>query len=270
MALDQIDVDSYGQSENEMTVFDHIEELRGRIIKSLIAIIIAGIVCFIFNDFIFEYVVFGPTHDGFPTYRLISNLFGDILSSPPAFNKQAIGFGEAFVTSIKVSFVIGFIVSFPFVLYQLWQFIKPGLYTVEKKATRGVVFICSCLFLLGVSFGYFIVSPFAINFLMGYTIPGVENIPTLASYLGYMVMFTLPAGLIFELPIVIYFLAKLGLVGPEFLRTYRKHAFVIILLLAAVLTPPDIFTQFLIGVPLYILYEISILVAVRVEKNNVD
>ncbi|MCB0643281.1 MAG: twin-arginine translocase subunit TatC, partial [Phaeodactylibacter sp.] len=134
--------------------------------------------------------------------------------------------------------------------------------------TRGVVLICSFLFFTGVLFGYFIIAPFAVNFLMGHTIPGVTNTPTLASYLSYLIMFTVPAGAIFELPILAYFLTKIGLLTPEFMRQYRRHSFIIILILAAVVTPPDIFTQFMIGIPLYILYEISIVVSKRVLERE--
>jgi sec-independent protein translocase protein TatC len=130
-----------------------------------------------------------------------------------------------------------------------------------------VVAICSFLFLSGVAFGYFIIAPFAINFLMGFTIPGVENTPTLSSFLNYMVMFTAPVGLTFELPIVVYFLSKIGLVTPAFMRQYRRHAFIAILILAAIVTPPDVVTQFLIGIPLYGLYELSIFISARVERD---
>ena len=176
MALDQVDVDNMDQKK-DMSVFDHIDELRGRLIKALASIVIVGIICYIFNDEIFKYVIFGPTQEWFPTYSLLNQLFGSDIAAVPAFEKQAIGFAEAFITAIKVSFVMGLIISFPLVFRQLWLFIRPGLYKKEQKATRGIVFICSILFLIGVSFGYFIISPFATKFLMGYTIEGVKNIP---------------------------------------------------------------------------------------------
>lgn len=267
MALDQVDVDNMDQ-KNDMSVFDHIDELRGRLIKALASIVIVGIICYIFNDEIFKYVIFGPTQEWFPTYSLLNQLFGSDIAAVPAFEKQAIGFAEAFITAIKVSFVMGLIISFPLVFRQLWLFIRPGLYKKEQKATRGIVFICSVLFLIGVSFGYFIISPFATKFLMGYTIEGVKNIPTLGSYLSYMVMFTLPAGLIFELPVLVFFLAKIGLITAETMKKYRRHAIIAILMLAALMTPPDVFTQFMIGIPLAFLYEIGIIVAKRVEKQN--
>jgi sec-independent protein translocase protein TatC len=267
MALDQIDVDQLDEdSAKEMTFLDHLEELRWHIIRSLIAIVVVGVVFFIFHNWLFENIIFAPTKDSFPTYKLICSISETLCMDTLSFSKQAIKFGESFIISIKVSFVMGFFVAFPFVFREFWNFIKPGLYDKERKATRGIVIICSLLFLTGVLFGYFVISPFAINFLMGFTIPGVENSPTLSSFINYMIMFTAPAGLIFELPIVVFFLAKVGLVTPEFMRKYRKHSFIGILLLAAVLTPPDVVTQFLIGVPLYILYEVSIVIAARVTR----
>ena len=186
----------------------------------------------------------------------------------PEFKIQAVNFAEQFITTIKLCFVGGFVVAFPYVFYEIWKFIAPGLYDSERKATRGIVFICSFLFLTGVLFGFFIIAPFATNFLMSFTASEtVANNPTLSSFVLYMVMFTLPAGLIFELPIVVYFLAKLGIVTPEGMRKYRRHSIIGILMLSAILTPPDVVTQFLIGIPLYVLYEISIFVAARMAKK---
>ena len=133
-----------------------------------------------------------------------------------------------------------------------------------------MVGICSGLFMLGVLFGYYIISPFAINFLAGYQIPGVQNTPTMSSFINYMIMFTAPAGLIFELPIIVYFLSKIGLVTPEGMKQYRRHSIIGVLMLSAMITPPDVVTQFLIGIPLYILYEVSIVVSARVNRENED
>jgi sec-independent protein translocase protein TatC len=267
MALDQVDVDKLGE-EKEMTFLDHLEELRWHIIRALGVTVLVGIVFFIFHKFLFDTVIFGPTKPDFLTYRVICSISEYMCFTPPEFVKQAIGFGESFIISIKVSFVMGFIAAFPYVFWEIWRFVKPGLYPKEQKASRGIVFVCSFLFLLGVLFGYYIIAPFATNFLMGYTIPGVQNIPTLSSFINYMLMFTAPAGLIFELPIVVYFLARVGLVTAEFMRKYRRHSMVLILVLAALVTPPDVITQFLIGIPLFGLYEISILIAKRVEKQE--
>jgi sec-independent protein translocase protein TatC len=280
MALDQIDVDkmeldAQGQVK-EMSFLEHLEELRWHIIRSLIAIMSAGIILFIFQRWLFDTVIFGPTRKDFLSYRVICDLsnsigLGDIMCfNPPDFAKIAIGFGEPFIMSIKVSFVMGFIISFPYVLWEVWKFIKPGLYAKERKAARGMVAICSFLFLLGVLFGYYIIAPFAVNFLAGYNIPGVQNTPTMSSFINYMIMFTAPAGLIFELPIIVYFLSKVGLVTPEGMKQYRKHSIIGILMLAALITPPDVVTQFLIGIPLYLLYEVSIIVSARVKAAEED
>ena len=266
MALDQIDVDKIGEAQKEMSFFEHLEELRWHIIRSLIAVGGVGILLFIFYRFLFEYVIFGPARPEFVTYQWICQASEALCFTPPPIPTQAIGFGESFIMAIKTSFIMGLILAFPYVFWEFWRFIRPGLYDKERKSTRGIVVICSVLFFLGVLFGYFIIAPFAVNFLMGFTIPGVSNVPTLSSFLNYMIMFTAPAGLIFELPIVVYFLSKIGLVTPQFMRKYRRHSFVAILLLAAVVTPPDVVTQFLIGVPLYFLYEVSILISARIQK----
>lgn len=277
MPLDQIDVDKLEEQQakgGEMTFLEHLEELRWHIIRSLAVIVGAGIVLFLAQEWLFDVIIFGPTHPDFLSYRAICGLsdaigLGDRLCfQPPDFTTQAIGFGEAFITSIKVSFITGFIISFPYVFWEVWRFIKPGLYENEQKSARGIVWICSFLFALGVLFGYFVIAPFAVNFLAGYEIPGVQNTPTLSSLINYMIMFTAPAGLIFELPVFVYFFSKVGLVTPEGMRKYRRHAIIGILLLAAMLTPPDVVTQFLIGIPLFILYEVSIVISKRVADEE--
>ena len=257
-----------------MTFLEHLEELRWHIIRSLLAIVVIGIALFLVQGWLFDVVIFGPTHPEFFSYVAICDLsnaigLGDRMCfTPPEFRKLAVGFGEPFIISIKVCFISGFIAAFPYIFWEFWRFISPGLYDKERKVTRGVVFICSFLFIMGVLFGYYVIAPFAVNFLAGYNIPGVENTPTLSSFINYMVMFTAPAGLIFELPIVVYFLSKIGLVTPSLMKQYRRHSIIIILVLAALITPPDVVTQFLIGVPLFFLYEVSILVSRRVERQE--
>ncbi|MFT4762014.1 MAG: sec-independent protein translocase protein TatC [Paraglaciecola sp.] len=275
MALDQVDVDNYEeQVEKEMSFLDHLEELRWHLVRAVSSIVVVGTIVFLAKDFVFDTVLFGPRNDDFWSYQGICNLsellgMGDVLClEPTIFKIIATEFGERFIVHIKVSIMLGFVIAFPYIFYQFWSFIAPGLYDKERKAARGVVFICSSLFIMGVLFGYFIISPFAVNFLAGYEIQGVEATTSLASYVSYMMMFTIPTGIIFELPVVVYFLAKVGLVTADFMRTYRRHAVVVILVMAALITPPDVVTQFLIGIPLYFLYEISILIAGRVEKKN--
>ena len=282
MPLDQQDVDTWKydehgkpvpEQEKEMSFIDHLEELRWHVMRSLIAICIAGIFLFIFNDWYFRHVLFGPLNDDFPSYRWLCQLSdwlgtgSTLCMQAPNVTVQAIEFGEMFITAVKMAFVGGFVLAFPYVFYEIWSFIRPGLYPAEQRATRWVILICSFLFFTGVAFGFFIIAPFGTNFLMGFEVGGAVNQPQMASVIGYMVMFTLPAALIFELPVVIYFLAKFGLVTAEAMRQYRKHSVIGILILAALLTPPDVVTQILIAVPLYTLYEISIFVAKRAQKQ---
>ncbi|MEZ4981458.1 MAG: twin-arginine translocase subunit TatC [Saprospiraceae bacterium] len=261
------------KQEGEMTFFEHLEELRSHLMRSAFWIVIFAAAAFFAKDFIFKDLLFAPRYSDFLSYQKLCQFsnwlgFGDNLCFfPPDFEVQGVGFGELFTTHLKVSFFVGLAVAFPFILWEVWRFISPGLYQKERKAARGFVFICSILFMMGMLFGYYVISPFAITFLAGYEIEGAVAVPTLASYVNYMVMFTIPVGLIFELPVLVYFLSRIGLVTPTFMRTYRRHAGVIILILAAIITPPDVMTQFLVGLPLYVLYEISIFISGRVVRK---
>ncbi len=269
MALDQVDVDKLGTGEEvkEMSFLDHLEELRWHLVRSAAAIVVFGVLAFIGGRPFFELIMYGPKSADFWTYRTICSISETLCFSPPNFDLMTVILGEQFIVHFKFALMIGLVFGFPYVFWEFWKFIKPGLYPDEKKAARGVVFVCSMLFISGVLFGYFIIAPFAITFLVGYDL-GAISTPSLSSYVNYMTMFTLPVGAVFELPVVIYFLSKIGLVTPSFLMSYRKHAFVIILILAAVITPPDVVTQFLIGVPLYFLYEISIVISKRVVRKQ--
>lgn len=275
MPLDQLHEEEHLRRERaEMSFFDHIEELRHRILRSALAIAAVGAICFLNKDFIFDTLMFGPRNPNFPTFRLLCGLshtvgWGDSMCFQPVqFKIITRQLGEVLMQHLYVSFWLGFIGAFPFVLWEFWKFIRPGLLDSEQKAIRGVVGVCSALFLLGVGFGYFIIAPFSINFLAGYTLEGTEVSPTLDSYVTYMTMFTIPIGLVFEMPIVAYFLTKMGLVGYRSLQLYRRHAVVAILILAAVITPPDVVSQTIVGIPLYLLYEVSILVAKRVQRKR--
>lgn len=256
------------KTEAEMSFLDHLDVLRKHIVRSLVAIIVIGCVLFVLIQPLFDEFIFAHKDPDFISYRLFCKYL-KICLTPPDLNIITTELAEEFFQAIKVSFYGGFIVSFPYVFFQFWSFIKPGLYDVEQKAARGVVFVCSFLFLLGTTFGYFVLAPFAINFLVNYSVSEmIVSTVTLSSYVGYMTMFILPTGILFQMPLLVYFLAKVGLITPDFMRQYRKHAFVIILILSAILTPPDIITQFLIGVPVYGMYELSILVAVTTAKKR--
>lgn len=259
------------KNEAEMSFLDHIEALRWHVIRGLIAVFVIAVIVFLSKDFVFDHIIFGPLGPDFFTYKTICNLSEALCFSPDNLAVKTLSIQEKFITHLKVSFWMGVIVGFPYLFYEFWKFVKPGLYDTEVKAAKGIVLICSLLFITGVLFGYYIISPFAITFLSNYNIGDqVAAEVTLSSLVSTLTMFTLPAGIVFELPIVIYFLSKIGLVTPEFLRQYRKHAFVIILVVSAVITPPDVVTQLLIGFPLYLLYEISIKISARVVRKAAE
>ena len=275
MPLDQLHEQERQQSERgEMSFFDHISELRKHILRSVLAIAIGGIAAFMNKEFVFETLIFGPKNPNFITFRVMCDLsrkmgMGDAgCFAPPQFNLITRQLGEVIMQHLFVSFWIGLIAAFPYVIYEVWRFISPGLHEFERRAARGIIFICSLLFFFGVAFGYFVIAPFSISFLAGYTLEGLEVAPTLDSYVSYMTMFTLPTGLVFEMPIVVYFLAKIGILGPATMRAYRRHAVVALLIVAAIITPPDVVSQTIVGIPLFLLYEISILVAARVKRKR--
>lgn len=260
------------EPEKEMSFLEHLEELRWHIIRSLAAIVFFAIITFIAKEFVFDEIIFAPRNADFFTYRFFCGISEHTCIQPNHFDIIPRELGEQFFTHLKVSFWLGLIIAFPYVFFELWRFIKPGLHPKEQKAARGSVFICSTLFLLGVLFGYYILSPFAIRFLGGYQVGiNVINSTSLASYVNYMTMFVIPTGIVFELPVVIYFLSKIGLVTPEFLRKYRKHSIVFILILSAIITPPDVITQVLISIPIVLLYEVGIYISkMVVKKANQD
>ena len=257
---------------NELTFFEHIEELRWHIIRALISVVVISIGVFAAKNFVFQHVILGPTSPDFITYQFFCNLSPDFCFYPQNLQIITRDIQEQFISHIKVSLWLGFIIAFPYIFYEFWKFIKPGLYKNEIKAAKGMVVICSLLFLFGVSFGYFLIAPVAITFLSAYSVsPEIANTTTLAALVNSITMFTLPTGLIFEMPVVMYFLAKIGLVTGNFLSKYRRHSVVIITILSAVITPsPDVFTMLMVGIPLYLLYEISIVVTKRIDKERAE
>ncbi len=269
MPLDQIDVDKLEEKKDqEMGFLDHLEALRWHLVRSVIAIFVCAIVVFLAKDFVFDVVIFGPRHPDFITYRVVCAIADFLCFSPPEFQIITRDLAEKFLVHFKSSLVIGFIVAFPYVFWEIWRFVKPALYEKEQKSARGIVLICSLLFIIGVLFGYYVLSPFSISFLAGYDVSGIMATPTLNSYMMYMVMFTIPIGLVFELPVVVYFFSKIGLLTPDGLRQYRKLAFVLTMAVAAIITPADVITMFLVSLPLYILYEFGIMVSVRVQRSQ--
>ncbi|MBK8830126.1 MAG: twin-arginine translocase subunit TatC [Saprospiraceae bacterium] len=258
------------KNPNEMSFFEHIEELRWHLFRAAISVLVVTIIVFLLKDFVFQEVILGPTTPDFITYQLFCDYLPQFCFYPQHLQIITRDIQEQFISHIKVSLWLGFIVSFPYILFEVWRFIKPGLYKKEIKAARGMVFICSFLFLSGVSFGYFIIAPIAITFLSTYSVsPDIANTTTLDALVNSITMFTIPVGLIFETPVILYFLAKIGLVSSEFLVQYRKHSLVIIVIVAAVITPgPDVFSQMLVALPLYLLYEVSIIVVKRIDKER--
>lgn len=263
------------KSPNEMSFLDHLEELRWHLIRSVVAVVIIGLVAFIMKDFIFDTVIFGPKKPDFPTYKLfckLSRLLGfseAFCSNEPLFRVQSREMSGQFSAHIWTSIWAGFIVGFPYVLYEMWKFIGPGLYDNERKNARGFIFIASLLFFSGVAFGYYIVAPLSINFLGGYTVSDeVFNDIDLASYISTVRAAVIACGLIFELPIIIYFLTKVGLVTPEILRKYRKIALVVVLIVSAVITPPDVASQIVVAIPILVLYQVSIFISGYVLRQE--
>lgn len=275
MPLDQLhEAERLKEARGEMSFFEHIEELRTVLVRSAMAIAAVGALFFLNKDFLFNTLLYGPRNPDFPTYRILcwaskAMNMGELMCvTPPKFDLIATELGEILMQHLYLSFWLGIIGAFPFIFWQFWRFIQPGLQENEQKAVRGVVAICSVLFIAGVAFGYFVIAPFSISFLASYTVDGTVVSPKLDSYVTYMTMFTIPTGAIFELPIVIYFLAKIGVVGPRFMREYRRHAIVAVFIVAAIITPPDVVSQTLVAIPLLLLYEASILVAARVERSR--
>jgi sec-independent protein translocase protein TatC len=265
--------------EKEMAFLDHLEELRWHVVRSVAAIFIMMILAFIFTGFIFDEIIFAPSDPSFVTFRWLCRL-GEItgvdglcVTKIPMKLQSRFLMGQ-FTMQLTSSFVIGLCVAFPYVVWELWRFISPGLYIREKKGSRGAVFYVSFLFLLGIGFGYFILSPMTIAFLANYTISDkIANEFDITSYVSTITALVLGSGLLFQLPVVMFFLTKVGIVTPKFLRQYRKHAVVIILITGAIITPsPDPLSQSLISIPLYILYEISIWISAmelrRKEKRE--
>jgi sec-independent protein translocase protein TatC len=261
--------------DNEMTFWDHLEDLRGSLFRSVIAIIVFGITAFIFKGIIFDQVILAPKNNDFITFRLLCKL-GKMLSidtfcfKTASINLINIELAGQFMSHLMISIIVGLVVAVPYIVWEFWRFIKPGLTENERKNTRGAVFIISMLFLTGVLFSYFLVVPLMINFLGNYHVSAsVTNQIALTSYTSSVTMMTLIMGLIFEFPILVVFLTKIGILTPSLLKKYRKHTIVVILIIAGLITPsPDIFSQLIVAVPLYCLYEISLSVSSRMYTKR--
>lgn len=259
----------------EMSFLDHLEELRWHLIRSAVVVFVLAILAFFFKDFIFNDILFAPKKGDFITYRFfcyLSKYIGavsEFCGKDLPFIIQNRTMAGQFSAHIWTSIWAGIIVGFPFIVYEFWKFISPGLYENERKLALRFIFTASMLFFLGVVFGYYIITPLSIRFLGGYAVsPDVVNQIDLSSYISIIRSTVLSCGVVFELPICIYFLARLGLISVEFMRSYRKHALIVVLILAAIITPPDVMSQIIVSIPIMILYEISIYVVKFVTKQE--
>ncbi|MFN3801239.1 twin-arginine translocase subunit TatC [Belliella pelovolcani] len=271
MALDQ-----YRDEEEDegMSFLDHLEQLRWHLLRSVAAVLIFTVAAFLAKSIVFGKVILGPSKVSFVTYQLLCKI-SDALNIPALcidslpFTIQSRQMTGQFSMHITSSLVVGLVVAFPYLFWEIWRFISPGLYSKERQAARGAVFFVSLLFFMGAGFGYFILSPLSINFLANYQLdPSILNEFDITSYVTTVVMLVLASALMFQLPVVIYFLSMSGLVSAAMLRSYRRHSIVVILVISAIITPPDVISQIIIAMPIMVLYETGIMIAKRLEKKR--
>jgi len=271
--MEEVKTKKNAPKEKVMTFWDHLDELRWHIMRSLIAVVILAIVAFVNRTIIFDYIILAPSSSNFITNRVLCQI-GEYLSISALCVKEmklqiiSIKMSGQFLTHMYISVVAGFIMAFPYVLWEIWRFIKPAMKESEQKYSSGGVFISSVLFMMGILFSYFIIVPLTVNFLGSYQVSAsVHNQISLSSYINTVVSVTFSVGLVFELPIMVYFLTKIGILTPDFMKKNRKYMYVIMLVVAAIITPPDMFSQILVVMPLIVLYEFSIGVSNRIYKK---
>ncbi|MBN2637745.1 MAG: twin-arginine translocase subunit TatC [Bacteroidales bacterium] len=263
-----------GPDEKVMSFWDHLEELRGHVVRSVIAVVVLAVVAFLNRHVIFDVIILAPSRSDFITYRLLCELgqlihakslcFGDL-------NLKIINIKMSgqFLTHMYISMVAGVILSFPYILWEIWRFVRPAMLQNEKRYSRGGLLFSTLLFLIGVVFSYFMIVPITVNFLGTYSVSqNVVNQISLSSYISTVVSLTFAVGLVFELPILVYFLTSVGVLTPDFLKKNRKYMVIILLVVSAIITPPDVFSQMMVFIPLEALYEISILISKRVYKRQ--
>jgi len=257
-----------------MTFLEHLEVLRGHLLRSLLSIGVFAVVAFLLKDIIFDHILLAPKSADFWTNRMLCKL-GDLVNTDKLCINEVpiqlinIDMSGQFKIHLNIAFYGGLILAAPYVFWQLYRFILPALKEKERKYSKGMVFYTTALFMIGVLFGYFLIVPLTINFLGSYMVSDqVTNQINLRSYIGTVTSLIFSSGLIFELPILVYFLSKVGLMTPRFMRRYRKHALVIILVLSGIITPPDIFSQIMVTIPMYLLYEVSIFISARIERER--
>lgn len=263
------------KSLGEMSFLDHLEELRWLLVRSSIAIVILAIAVYFVSDFIFDDIIFGPTKVDFVTYRFFcdaSHYLGfaeTICIEELPFTIQNTSMEGQVNVFVWTCITAGFILGFPYLLWEVWKFISPALYESERKYAKVFVITASLLFFIGVLFGYYVIVPMSVNFVATFSVSDVvKNEFNLESYISMIKTSVIAGGLFFELPIIIYLLTKIGLVTPTFLQNTRKYAVVIVLIIAAIVTPPDVVSQVTVAVPMLLIYEISILISKLVVKKQ--
>ena len=256
-----------------MNFLDHVEELRWHIIRSFVAVVIAAIFAFANIEWIFDRIILGPAHDNFISYKWFCDLGKFFHINSFCLDKVNMSFQNTavagqFMMSMSVSLMIGFIAAFPYILWEFWRFVKPALKVSERRYAKGIVFWCSLLFFTGVVFSYYIVVPYTINFFGNYKLsPMIPNIVKMDDYYDTVSTLIIAMGAVFELPIIMYFLTRIGLITPSFLRKQRRFAVLILFIIAEIITPPDLFSCLLVFIPLYVLFELSIFISARAIKK---
>lgn len=256
------------EAEQDMSFLDHLEELRWRIVRAVIAILIFAVAMWFVKEWLIENIFISMTKPTFISFEYMCNYLNICIGEIPI-KFQSNKVGSQFSYALMMSFVGGFILAFPYVFYQLWSFVKPGLRSNEKQAVRGITFFVTILFFLGVVFGYLVVAPLCIQFFGEFSLAQeFENIWMISSFMSLIISSVIFTGLLFLLPIVVYILTKIGILTPAYLRKYRKHSIIGVLILSALITPPDFISQVIVSVPIIILYEIGILISARVERKR--
>ncbi|MCO5253549.1 MAG: twin-arginine translocase subunit TatC [Bacteroidetes bacterium] len=273
MPLDQGSSDDF--DKKEMSFFDHIDSLRGHIMRSLVVLVILIAICFTYIETLFTKIIIAPINPDFLTYRLICKFSHYVYHS----DKFCIGelniklvnltMQGQFVEAFKISIITAIVVGFPYFLFELWRFIRPALKSSEKKISKGLIASCSLLFFLGVLFGYYILSPISLNFFANFSINSqIENQPTFQSIVSLISFLVIGTGLMFELPILMYFLARIGFISSGTLKKFRRYALLVIIVVAAIVTPPDVFSQIILTIPIYFLFELGITLTKNVERKQ--
>ncbi len=264
------------KNSEEMSFLEHLEELRWHLVRASAAVVIFAVFCFIEAQYILDNILFAPKNTGFITNRAFAWIALKFDSPELAINNLPFNvintdMAGQFTTNLTIALIGGIIMSIPYIFWEFWRFIRPALYEKERKHATGAVFYSTLLFLMGVAFGYFLIVPLSTHFFGSYRVSAeVPNLINLNSYISAVTTVMLGSGIVFELPIIIYFLSKVGLISSGFLINYRKHAYVLLLLLAAIITPPDIFSMLLVSGPLLLLYELGVILSKRIEKKRVN